>query len=405
MEKFEITYRGKKIEATKHDNGDYSVTLPKRYGKDGSELSETISRDETGWCFSSSVVGNPEFFFNLWLRDDGKVAYRNSTDEELHVSDKPFDPKVKDPKDPLYAVTKEVYDVVAQFFEYEKLGIPASKINDLRKLKLSTALKLLGYSTTDEVRGELNDSASYFVLGRIGKQLEEYINLGVYVHNEGIKDGKEVLKVKLPEGNPKDIIMESARPVASELAGDRDFITTQDELLDRHRNFVEDHCMNMSRKVPYDDWQIYSSVVRKTAELLIELNYDIVRSLNKQGLPDYSRLTRNELADKISSLIDSREFSKATDIEDRFIIRETKRLERKVKSFEGELVERCGSAEVAKKSALGITLGALKEEALATRKERHTYSSQYNKMEKMYFSRMPKTTEDKTKEGVTPDDD
>lgn len=322
MEIFEVLYRGKKVNAIKREKGEIYVILPTRCGEKGSEFKERILRDSYGWKFESFLVDKPEVGFNLWIRDNGTLAYRTLDADKILVTKQVFNPDLQN-GGKLNNVATELYNILEQLNAYEKRDIPASSTCKLRKKRLETTLKLLGYSSIEEVNEELNDSKGYMALTSIRKQLENYINLGAYIHLEGRED---LIRVNVPEGMSREDFINLAIPVTDEYSSDLKYITEQDEQREQKRSLLPDYCEEMSKKIPYADWLLYSKVVRETAQLYLELNADLIND----DIPDSSRLTGIALKERISKLIDSKEFAIACSIENEFVIREGNRLIKRV---------------------------------------------------------------------------
>lgn len=320
MEIFEVIYKGENANAVKINNSIY-VKLPTRYGERGSEFKETIFKDSIGWKFSSSIVDKPQYTFSLWFREDGRIAFHNAKEDKMIVTKEPFNPNInKDGK--LYSIATELYKTIEQLEAYEKRDISASSICEDRLKKLESTLKLLGYSRIEDVIYELDDSKGYLALRKIREQLKNYINLGAYVHLEGSKNEEEIIKVNVPDRMTKEDFDELRVSVLEEDIDNRNFMEKQDD----KKDILADYCAQMSKKMPYKEWIVYSNVVKKTTKLLLELNADLVREKYGLQVSDLSQLTENELNERIYSFINSKEFSRACEIEDRFFEREAERL-------------------------------------------------------------------------------
>lgn len=313
------------------------------FGERGSEFREGISRDSQGWKFSSFVINQPEYRFDLWLRDDGRVACRNGMNNKVFVTKEVFDPNSKNDSK-IANIALELYKTVEQLKDYEKRDLPISSTYKLRKKKLETTLKLLGYDSIDEFNSELDDSKGYLSLSTIGKQLENYVNLGEYVHLEGRKNEEDVIRIDVPEGITREQFIEIAMPVTEEYSQDLELI----EKREQKTSVLSDYGAKISSKMPYNDWLIYSNVVKETARLLLELNADLLNQDNEVEVTDCSQLTGIELKDRISLLIDSKAFSKACEIEKTAIRREGERLIRKIDSMLEEMDESTYNSSVAK---------------------------------------------------------
>lgn len=387
MKSFDIRYKGKIIKGIKGDKGEFYAILPERKSDRGNEFLETISREEMGWKFSSSIKDKPNYFLNVWLNDDGTMSYNNDVTETKTTQYK-FDPQKQSTNFPDY-IAKDIYDVAKQFYEHELLGMSAEEVGKLREECLENVLKLLGYQSSDRVKYELSDSAGYRVLGRIGKELEDYQNLAAYVRKEKSIDGSENFELKMSEDINKEKFLEAVNKTRKTLETDNLFIEVQDDQYDRARSLDESFALDMKKKVSPEEWQLYSKIVRNTAELYLELNADLVPKEDRRRLADYTNLTGEELSDKISRLIDSREFDKACNIEDRFVIQEDERFSKVVDDFvDGDMT--------VKQSTVGFALEAMKREALNTRDKKEKYAKKYEEIEKLYYSKP--IQEDKTNE-------
>ena len=320
MEIFEVIYKGQKANAVKINNSIY-VKLPARYGEKGSEFKETISKDSIGWKFSSSIVDKPEYSFNLWFREDGRIAFHNSKEDKMIVTKEPFNPDMKR-YGKLYSIATELYRTIEQLEAYEKRDIPASSICEDRLKKLESTLKLLGYPNIEDVAFELDDSKGYLALRRIREQLKKYINLGAYVHLEGSKNKEDIIRVNVSDRMTRQAFEKLRAPVIEEDIDNREFMEKQND----KKDILMDYCAQLSKKMPYKEWILYSNVVKKTTKLLLELNADLVSEKYGLQISDLSQLTEKELNERIYSLINSKEFSMACEIEDRVFEREAERL-------------------------------------------------------------------------------
>ena len=238
----------------------------------------------------------------------------------------------------------ELYRIVEQIKDYEKRDLPISSTCKLRKKKLETTLKLLGYYSIDEFNTEIDDSKGFLSLATIGKQLENYVNLGEYVHYEGRKNEEDVIRVNVPKEISREQFIETAMPVTEECAQDLEVI----EKIDQKTSVLPDYGAKISTKIPDEDWIIYSRVVKETARLVLELNADLVNQDSEVEVMDCSQLTGQELEDRISLLIDSSAFSKACEIEKNFIKREAQRLIEKIDSMLEGMDEATYHSSVAK---------------------------------------------------------
>lgn len=252
------------------------------------------------------------------------------------------------------------------------------EIIDLRKKKLDMALKQLGFSSPEKVKYGLPDSAGYMSLRRIGKQLENYKNLGFISNIENI-DGSTNYLFNFPENVTKSDFESIIKSSRKELEDNQSFLEVQDDMLYRTRNLDEDFCLDMKKKVSKEDWLLYSKICRKTAELYLGLNADLVSPDNLDGIDNLTTLQGEELDERISQLIDLREFSEACSVEDRFVISESNEFARKIDGMGLD-------DPVVKYSTVGVTLEAIKREAMATRDKRQRDEENYQKLAKLYLA-------------------
>ncbi len=375
MEKFIINYKGKNIDVYKKVDGTFSADLPMRLQADGKVFFETIEREADKWKFTSR--GTDECF-TVSLYDDKRISFSDSDSMEEEFVDYRFDPKSMG-NNHIDSTARTIYDVVKEIYSHEICGVSGYDILDLRKKKLDMALKQLGFSSPERVKYGLPDSGGYMSLRKIGKSLEDYRNLG-FVYRDETSDGTEIYGFAIPAGTIVEDIKSKIEFSRQELADDERFIDVQDEMLYRTRNLDEGFCLDMKKKVSRDDWLVYSKVARKTAELYLGLNADLVTTGALKGIEDLTSLQGEELAERISQLIDSREFSEACSIEDRFVIRESEEFSTKIDDM--------GLDDPAvKHSAVGVALEAMKREALATRDKRMKDEENYQKLSKLYSAK------------------
>lgn len=172
-----------------------------------------------------------------------------------------------------------------------------SEALNLKDEYLETKLKILGYQDTESVKKSLDSSAGYHVLGKIGYDLEHFIN--------PVKKSLEIDEESQAE-------IEACK---KETEDEKMFIENQEDFLNRVRSIYEDFGLNMKEKISAEDWELYSRTVQNTANLLI----DLTKVPEESDLAQKSRL---EQEDVVSELIDSQDFAKACQIEDSFMIEE-----------------------------------------------------------------------------------
>lgn len=336
MEIFEVFYRGNKLEAKKTSEGKIYVDLPIRYGKREGRIFERISRDTNGWEFSSTKLNDFENTFRLWIRDDGRIAaYNNNTDKIIVMRDV-FNPEAPN-LGKLNKLVIELYKTVEQLKAYEEKDIPADAIKKLRMANLMSTLKLLGYSSIKDIEAELDESKVYFSLGKIRQQLVEYVNLGAYVNVEERKKDEDLIRVNIPEGMTREQFLRNAEPIKDECISNISFMKEEEEKREQKRSIKSDYRLRARKKMPESDWLLYSRIIKETARLLLELNVDLIYEKDGLEIPNLSKLTGSDLKDRINRLINSKDFARACDIENRFIVREATRLIEELESMLSEI--------------------------------------------------------------------
>lgn len=338
MEIFEVVFRGKQVKAVKDSAGKIYIRLPNWKAKSEKRIDEIISRESNGWKYEVISDFDFENSSELWLRDDGRIAWSTKDNRNIVVSKQPFNPDSPN-AGKLNVIVTELYRTVEQLKVYEQRNIPASTIIKLRRFKLLSTLNLLGYATVDDVGVELEDSEMKFELRRIGEKLKEYINLGAYVHVERKENDEDVIKLNIPEEMTKEEFWEMVELVKNEYLEEKQFAEEQAETREEKRDILPDYCADARRKMPQADWLLYTRILIETAKLLLELNADILEPNQKTKTPDLSQLTEKELEDRISKLINSKDFAKACEIEKTFLVKEAKKLVDKVEYELSEMRE------------------------------------------------------------------
>ena len=346
MEIFDVLFNGKNCNGVKTAKGDIYVKMPARKQKNAT-MFESIKKDSNGWKYTIIKDFDFEDIFELWIRNDGRIACNANGSSETFVSKEPFNPDT--PKfGKLNNIITELYKTVECIKAYEKRNIPASTLIKLRRIKLLSTLNLLGYSNIDDVEHELDDSKMSFALSRIGGQLQNYINIGTYVHVEGKEKDEEVIRLNFPEGMEREEFLEMIEPVKDEYSDDIDFSKEQEEKREQKRGILSDYCIDASKKMAQADWLLYTRITKEIARLLLELNADILEQNQKTKISNLSQLTGDELTNRILRLIDSKDFAKACEIEKEFLVREAQRLVDEAQYMFDEMGEQGGKTSVGK---------------------------------------------------------
>ena len=380
METFKVKYKGQLADAIVTDSGMYAVQLPTRKGDRGTTYTERIVRRDNKWEFSSREDEHPDYFFTVGLYDDGTMEWQNDMSGGPKKTIEKFDPKFYDRNDTVECVCAEIYDIAKQFEEYEKLGISAEKVVNLRKVYLASMIKMLGYQSTDMVKKEPDPNRSYLALGKVASMLERYKNLATMFSQ--MKPG--LYSVNVPEGMSQEELKNIVFAVAADIKSVNERMAAEDDLTQTKRGVLPTFGLTMREDLSEEEWSLYSTNVSRTAELLLELNYDIVPDMDKITLKDESKLDGLDLGDRISRLIDTKEFSEACNIEDNYVKAENDRLA-------SEIDRLIDDSDRVINSSVGAALDFLKRQAMISRDERDDYIKKYEEIEKMYYSKLGKT--------------
>lgn len=230
-----------------------------------------------------------------------------------------------------------------------------------KKEYLKAKLDMLGFKNLESLDQPLDyEKQGYHVLGRIGSDLEKYINPARYV-----------LKQK---ENDDELFEEYIRNIEV----DKSFMENQDELFARIRAIYPDFALHMADKVSAEDWQFYTQTMQKTGKLIRDLT---VGSTER----DLKMIPEEDEQEIISEFIDSRDFAKACNIEDTFMTQEFEEFKKVAQEWGYE-------DENVKNTAPCVAIAELvrKSETLGNKKKR--YISNYEKYEKFLEGLTDKVT-------------
>ena len=129
----------------------------------------------------------------------------------------------------------------------------------------------------------------------------------------------------------------------------------------------------MKRKLKPEEWNTYQLSVIKIAKLVMGLNYDILSKEDREGIPDLTGLSQEEVEDRISQFIDDlRFFDTAADIENRYAIKENE-------EFIGKVDELSDSSVAFQMGELAKSLSELREIASTDNDEKKKKVDSYTK--------------------------
>ncbi len=332
MELFKVEYEGQKIVVQKSENGSIYVSLPTRYGNRGAAFRESITHEERGWRFTSTQDDDIEYYFHMWLKPDGRMAWANDMTYGIEEFNEPFNPYYPN-AGVLNDTASKLYSIVKQIETYQKRDIPATELFLLRQYYLTTSLKMLGYDSIDSVIEDTNVHREYLGLNVVASQLENYRSLSGLVVSAGDLRGEEAIFCIAPENIDRRKALELAKPVKEQIEDNIQFIQEQDSTLSQKRTILPGYRTRMSGKVGVYSCDNYERAVKNAALLLLELNSDLLTPEQRErlGIEQFSSVEELALKDRISELIDSREFNEACRTESQFAYEESRELIRKAK--------------------------------------------------------------------------
>lgn len=247
----------------------------------------------------------------------------------------------------------------------------------LKKEYLKAKLDMLGFKDLESLDQPLEyDEQGYHVLGRIGSDLEKYINPASYI-------------LKRRE-NCDEIFEEYIRQIKN----DRDFMTNQDELFSRIRSIYPDFALHMADKVSAEDWRFYTQTMQKTGKLIRDLT---VGSTER----DLTMIPEDDEQEIISEFIDSRDFARACKIEDTFMTQEFEEFKKVAQEWGYE-------DENVKNTAPCVAIAELVRESERLGNKKRRYISNYEKYDKFLKGLTDTVTihsKQEYKKGVDRDDD
>ena len=385
---YDVEFKGEKVSAEISDDGKYFIKLPLRKNKDENEYYEYIVRDTLkpevfgkevpGWRFTSLKTDDENYNFNFWILDDGTMICNDSTNPQYRKLDKKFS-RTAIPQTPSEELAKNVYSTFKQIFDLDRIGVPAKEVGKTRKLRLESALKLLGFDDTSKVIYPVEPGKSYYSLRRIGKMLEEYKNLA-YVSREINDDGSEDFLVDYIDAPDAEKCIDGNNLTLREVRDDENYMQEYDEWIQTIREIpgVRDFLVDIrasKEKTEPNRLAGYMNIVRRSAQMLMGLNEDLIRPEDMDGIENLTTLQGIDLADKISELIDSESFEAACIFEDEWVIGECDRISSLIREIDGPIGVSAG---------LTTSLISIYRQIQMSRDERSKSVKKYNEIRKKF---------------------
>ena len=389
MEVFEIRNGWDFIRVKITKNGSVYADLPIRFGDRGSEFREDIVLDDRGWRFSSTQIDCCDYYyFNMWLKHDGRIAWVNDMSYRISETEEPFNPNYPN-AGVLNKTAMKLYNIVEKIKAYQKRNLPTNEIFELRKYYLETTLKVLGYDSIESIEEKLDDSRGYLGLTKVAKLLGNYRDLSALVHSEGKEGDEDILICRAKEEATREDVVEYAKPIKLIIDENVNFMQRIESGLTDKRDIDPEYRMNMKEKVGNNAWKEYEDEVKKVAILLLELNTDLLtdEQRKKFNIPKFEILDELSIKDKISKIIDDPQFSDACRIEDGFAYRQAQMLTTLVnKKISSNLID--GKKQIDQKlvDILQSELVEIKERGVAITKYDEIHEKYYSKESEIYES-------------------
>ena len=334
MEVYEFRDGWDKIKVKFTKTGGVYVDMPVKFGRGGVVLRESIVREKRGWRFSSTQDDCIDYYFNMWLDDDGTLSWVNDMMYRRQYATEKFNPDYPN-AGVLNDTAIKLYNVSQRIKNYQNRMLPTHEIFELRQLYLKTALKMLGYDSVDAVGGKLDDSRGYFCLTKVVDALENYVDLSRVVYSLGKAGDYDLFQSRIAEDATRESVLEFAKPVKYQIDEFVKYMKEREDELQEKRLVYPEYKRNMSVKAGEYTWDEYEEKVKAVAMLLLELNADLLteEQRTKFGIEQVIFVDAIESKDKISKLIDTQEFNDVCRIEDEFVYEEAEELVRRISNL------------------------------------------------------------------------
>ena len=392
MEIYEFNYGWDLIRARIRKSGSVYIDLPTRFGDRGSVFNESIVLEERGWRFTSTQDEDYEYYFHVWLTDDGRLSWANDMTRGIEYCREKFDPNcpnaghLNDTALKLYTISQEVK-------EYQARNLPVHEVYDLRKRYLESVLKVLGYDSIEAVAEKLDDSKGVLGLNKVVDGLEDYRDLSMLVYSLGKAGDEDMIKCRVKKDSTREQILDYIKPVEDLVTEYEQFLEKRDKELVEKRGIVPGYKTKMKEKVGEYSWYEYEAKVKSVALLILELNADLLteEQRDKLGIKPFEITNEISIKDRISNLIDNVGFNAACKVEDEFAYSESENLVRKIKEL--KLDGTAGEPEVTREEVVRI-LGA----ELQDLEERRKSVDVQETLRKKYYTKREKKKTVKTRD-------
>lgn len=338
MEVLEFSYGWSKVKARLTKGGGVYVDLPAKCGRGGSTIRESIVLEDRGWRFTSTQDECIEYYFHVWLTENGTVSWTNDLSSRIQYLDEPFNPDypnaglINDTVIKLHTIAKTIKD-------YQKRNLPIEEVFELRKYYLDTTLKMLGYDSIDSVGEKLKEPGRYLGLSRVAENLESYKQLAHLVYSLGKAGDYDMYTQRLNSEVTREEVIEYIRSVKEQVDANVAFMQEQETGIETKRLVYPEYRRNLCKKTGIYTWEDYEEKVKSVALLLLELNADLLTPAQREklGIPEFEFIDQIGAEDKISTIIDNKDFNDACRVEDELAYQEARELVRRAKEIKPEV--------------------------------------------------------------------
>ena len=339
MEIFEVVYEGKRIPVQKSERGSIYAVLPTRYGDRGSAFRETITHEDRGWRFTSTQDDCIDYYFHMWLKEDGRIAWANDMTYSIQEFSAPFNPYYPN-AGVLNDTALQLYTIVEQIKAYQKRNLPVNELLLLRQYYLNTALKTLGYDSIESVINNDNNQGAVLGLNKIACLLEEYKDISYLVISLGEIRGEETVLCIAPDSVDRKVALERGVPVKDQIQDNIEFMQNESKDIINKRKVMPDYRKGME-KIGIYTYDNYKNALKNTALLLLELNADLLTEGQRKelGLSEFKPMDDLALKDRISRLIDTKDFDNACKAENEFAYEQSQELIKRAKELQSKVAE------------------------------------------------------------------
>ena len=380
MEVFDFNYKWSRIRARLTKGGGVYVDLPSRIG-----YRDSLVLEDRGWRYSSTQDDCIDYYFHVWLKDNGMVSWANDMTRGIQYVRDPFDPDAPN-AGLLNDTVLKVYTIAKTIRDYQARKLPIAEAYELRKKYLDTTLKMLGYDSIDAVGEELDESKAYLPLNRVVDCLENYKHLGGFVYSLEKLGDYDMYTQRFKEDITREEVLEYMQSIQEQVDSNIEFMQKHDKDLALKRRIYPDYRDNMSKKTGIYIWDDYKEKVKSVALLLLELNADILTPKQREKLevPEFEVIDQVCADDKIAKVIDGKAFNDACKVEDEIAYEEAKELVRRAKEIKPEVYPSDPEAITAEDivSTLESELKEITERKESIEKQDQIYAKYYSKARK-----------------------